>query len=169
MNVVNSLFQSFRWWGASEKSGRGRKIDEGKNRAAPVSPRFFPLVFLFALATYDLTCSPLSKRLEQATLSRKIRRLYRGSYRVLNSWKSFEICLSNFPDLEKVWKMKIKSGKMVKCLEILFVCFESYSKCFRSEMFFVLVECYSCWSNVIQSRLNPNPNPNPKAAFSKKR
>ena len=25
---------------------------------------------------------------------------------------------------------------MVKCLEILFVCFESYSKCFRSEMLF---------------------------------
>ena len=57
--------------------GRGRKIDEGKNRAgkgrersrsapALVSPRFFSLVFLFALATYYLTCSPRSKRLELA-------------------------------------------------------------------------------------------------------
>ena len=33
---------------------------------APVSPSFFPLVFLFAFAAYDLTCSPLSKRMEQA-------------------------------------------------------------------------------------------------------
>ena len=46
--------------------GSGRKIDEGKN-GAPVCPSFFPLVFLFSLAAYDLTCSPLSKRLEQAT------------------------------------------------------------------------------------------------------
>ena len=58
---------------------RGRKIDEGKNRAGkgreifslpPQSPLvFFPLVFLFAFAAYDLTCSPLSKRLEQAKTS----------------------------------------------------------------------------------------------------
>lgn len=31
-------------------------------------PSFFPLVFLLALTTYDLTCSPLSERLEQARL-----------------------------------------------------------------------------------------------------
>ena len=65
---MTSLFQAFAWWGAGKKLGRQRKIDEGKNRApAPVSPRFFPLVLLFALVAYDLTCSPLSKRLEQAS------------------------------------------------------------------------------------------------------
>ena len=42
-----SLFQAFRWWGVGNQS--------------PLV--FFPLLFLFA---YDLTCSPLSKRLEQA-------------------------------------------------------------------------------------------------------
>ena len=76
---ISSLFQAFGWWGADKKLGRRRKIYEGKNRAgkrregflapAPVSPRFFPLVFLFALGAYDLTCSPLSNRLEQATTS----------------------------------------------------------------------------------------------------
>ena len=49
--------------GSGKTLGSGRKIDEGKNRAL-----FLPLVFLFALAAYDLTCSPLSKRLEQANL-----------------------------------------------------------------------------------------------------
>ena len=34
--------------------------------------------------------------------------------------------LSNFPDLEKVWEVAIKSGKMVKSLEFFF--FLSYSK-----------------------------------------
>ena len=33
--------------------------------------------------------------------------------------------LSNFPDLEKVWEVAIKSGKMVKSLEFFFL---SYSK-----------------------------------------
>ena len=76
---ISSLFQEFGWWGVGKKLGRRRKLYEGKNRAgkgregflaaAPVSPRFFPLVFLFALGAYDLTCSPLSKRLEQATTS----------------------------------------------------------------------------------------------------
>ena len=50
--------------GSGQTLGSGRKIDEGKNRA-----RFLPLVFLFALAAYDLTCSPLSKRLEKANLT----------------------------------------------------------------------------------------------------
>ena len=55
--------------GSGQKIRAPRIIDEGKNRApAPVSPRFFPLVFLFVLAAYDSTCSPLSKRLEQASL-----------------------------------------------------------------------------------------------------
>ena len=77
--MQDSLFQAFGWWGAGKKLGRRRKIDEGKNRAgkgrerrflapAPVSPRFFPLVFLFVLAAYDLTCFPLSKRLELSHL-----------------------------------------------------------------------------------------------------
>ena len=40
-----SQFQAFRWWGVSKKLvGRGQKIDEGKNRAGKVSPRFFPRV-----------------------------------------------------------------------------------------------------------------------------
>ena len=42
-----------------------RRSDDGE-RAKTVSPRFFPLVFLFVLAAYDLICSPLSKGLEQA-------------------------------------------------------------------------------------------------------
>ena len=45
IRTICSLCQAFRWWGAGEK-----------------------LTFLFAFVAYDLTCSPLSKRLEQATL-----------------------------------------------------------------------------------------------------
>ena len=53
-----SQFQAFRRWGVSKKLvGRGQKIDEGKNRAGKVSPRFFSLVFLFVLAAYNLTLS----------------------------------------------------------------------------------------------------------------
>ena len=48
---------------------------------------------------------------------------------------------SNFSDLEKVWKREMKSGKMVKSLEFLFL--QSYKKCFISEFFFVLVSSYS--------------------------
>ena len=48
---------------------------------------------------------------------------------------------SNFSDLEKVWKREMKSGKMVKSLEFLFL--QSYNKCFISEFFFVLVSSYS--------------------------
>ena len=53
-------------------------------------------------------------------------------------------CLpSNFPDLEKDWKMEIKSGQMVKRIEFFFF-FQSYNKCFRSEfLFFILVKSYS--------------------------
>ena len=83
------MFQAFGWWGAGKELGRRRKINEGKNRAgkgrerkrerrflapAPVSARFFPLMFLFVLAAYDLTCSPLSKRLEQANIRHGISR-----------------------------------------------------------------------------------------------
>ena len=50
---------------------------------------------------------------------------------------------SNFPDLEKVWKMEIKSGKLLKSLELVYFLFQSYNKCFRSEMLSVLVESYS--------------------------
>ena len=48
---------------------------------------------------------------------------------------------SNFSDLEKAWKREMKSGKMVKSLEFLFL--QSYNKCFISEFFFVLVSSYS--------------------------
>ena len=34
---------------------------------------------------------------------------------------------SNFPDLGKDWKMELKSGKMVKSLDIFFVLVKSYS------------------------------------------
>ena len=50
---------------------------------------------------------------------------------------------SNFPELEEVWKMEIKSGKMVKNLEYFF---KSYNKCSISEFF-------SFWSNHTQSRV----------------
>ena len=60
------MFQAFGWWGAGKKLGCRQKIDEGKNRAGHSIPSFFPLMFLFVLAAYDLTCSPRSKRLEQA-------------------------------------------------------------------------------------------------------
>ena len=47
--LYDSLFQAFGWWGAGEKLGRRRKIDEGKNRAGrapPLSPLvFFPSCF----------------------------------------------------------------------------------------------------------------------------
>ena len=52
-----SLFQAFRWRAGEKLVGRG-----------PILPSLFPLEFLFALTAYDLTCSPLSKRLEQASL-----------------------------------------------------------------------------------------------------
>ena len=54
--------------------GSGRKIDEGKNRALQS-----PLVFLLALAAYYLTCSPLSKRLEQVKVSSKRKKGSPGS------------------------------------------------------------------------------------------
>ena len=38
---------------------------------------------------------------------------------------------SNFPDLEKVWKIERKSSEMVKVVSF----FESYNKCFISEFF----------------------------------
>ena len=52
--------------------GAGEKLTREKiGRPSPSS--FFPLVFLFALAAYDLTCSPLSKHLEQATVDMQSR------------------------------------------------------------------------------------------------
>ena len=58
----HGLLQAFRWWGAGKKLTR-EKI--GLEKVLPQSP----LVFLFALAAYNLTRSPVSKRLEQATLA----------------------------------------------------------------------------------------------------
>ena len=36
-----SLFQAFGWWGAGQKLGRRRKIDEGKNRAGKGRERLY--------------------------------------------------------------------------------------------------------------------------------
>ena len=52
---------------AGEKLTREKIGREKVSRSRPNLPSFFPLVFLFALAAYDLTCSLLSKRVEQAT------------------------------------------------------------------------------------------------------
>ena len=49
---------------------------------------------------------------------------------VLNSWN----LPSNFPDLKKVLKIEVKSGKLVTSLEF-FSFFQSYNKCFISEFF----------------------------------
>ena len=49
---------------------------------------------------------------------------------VLNSWN----LPSNFPDLKKVLKIEVKSGKLVTSLEFFFF-FQSYNKCFISEFF----------------------------------
>ena len=55
--------------GVDEKLTRG-KIGQEKGGVFSLLPQspliFFPLLFLFALSTYDLTCSPLSKCLELA-------------------------------------------------------------------------------------------------------
>ena len=61
----------------------------------------------------------------------------------MNSWKSLEI-RSNFPDLEKVWKMEIKSEKMLKSLEF-------FSK-LRQQVLYKWI-FFSFWSNLIQSCL----------------
>ena len=50
---------------------------------------------------------------------------------------------------------------MVKCLKIFLFVLKATASALE-------VRCFSCWSNLIQSRLNPNPNPNPKTAFFKK-
>ena len=65
-----------------------------------------------------------------------------GLYRVLNSWN----LPSNFPNLEKVWKIEVKSWKNGKKSWFFFL--ESYNKCFTREIFF------SCVSNLIQSHLH---------------
>ena len=63
-----------------------------------------------------------------------------GSYRVLNSWKSLEICPAiNFSDLEQVWRIDRKSGKMVKSLKFVFRAITRASWF----SFFVLVKSYS--------------------------
>ena len=55
-------------------------------------------------------------------------------------------CLpSNFPDLEKDWKMEIKSGQMVKRIEFFFF-FKATTSALEVNF------CFSFWSNLIQSR-----------------
>ena len=61
--------------------------------------------------------------------------------------------LSNFPDLEKVWKIEIKSGKNGKKSYVFFI--QSYTKCFVSEFI-------SFWSDLIQSRPYVCPAPRKK-------
>ena len=68
-------------------------------------------------------------------------KFYTGFVQSLEFLKKSRNLPSNFPDLGKVWKREIKSGKMVKSLEFLF--FQSYNMCFISEIFFVLVNSYS--------------------------
>ena len=61
-------------------------------------------------------------------------------------WQSVEFLkkswnlLSNFPDMEKVWKMEIKSGKIVKSLE------------FFSKLRQLLYNLFWFWSNLNRSR-----------------
>ena len=56
-------------------------------------------------------------------------------------------CLpSNFPDLEKDWKMEIKSGQMVKRIEFFFFFFKATTSALEVNF------CFSFWSNLIQSR-----------------
>ena len=52
---------------------------------------------------------------------------------------------SNFPDLEKVWKIEINYGENGKSLKLLFffLLFQSFKKCFIRELVFVLVKSYS--------------------------
>ena len=63
-----------------------------------------------------------------------------GWYRVLNSWKSLEICL----DLDKSGNWEIKSEKKIVISSEFF--FQSYNKCFLRELMFLFL------SNLIQSR-----------------
>ena len=63
----------------------------------------------------------------------------------IQSWN----LLSNFPVLEKVWKIEIKSGrKMVKSF------FQSYNNCFISEFFLLLVKSYSISPICLQHIIN---------------
>ena len=65
---------------------------------------------------------------------------FQGSYRVLNSWN----LPSNFPDVKKVLKIEVKSGKLFTSLEFFF---------FFSKLQQVLHKwIFSRWSNLIQSR-----------------
>jgi len=66
---------------------------------------------------------------------------FNGKTKVLGDLNELCETFRVFSRLEKVWKIEVKSGKMVKSLE--FFSFQSYNKCFISEIFFVLVKSYS--------------------------
>ena len=66
-----------------------------------------------------------------------VRYLTQGLYSLEFLKKSLNLP-SSFLDLDKVWKMVIKSGQRVKSFF-----FQSYNKCFTSEIFFDLVKFYS--------------------------
>ena len=63
------------------------------------------------------------------SITSKIQTSIKGSYGVLNSWKSLEVC----PAIFQIWK---KSGKMLKSLEFIFYFFQTYNKSFISDYFF---------------------------------
>ena len=58
-----------------------------------------------------------------------------------NSWN----LPSNFPLLEKVWKMEITSGKWLKVLSLFIFFFKTTTSALE-------VKCFPFWSNLIQSR-----------------
>ena len=71
------------------------------------------------------------------SITSKIQTSIKGSYGVLNSWKSLEVC----PAIFQTWK---KSGKMLKSLEFFFFFSNLQQELYK--WFF-----FSFWSNLIQS------------------
>ena len=61
-----------------------------------------------------------------------------GSYRVLNSWKSLEIC----PVIFQTRKSLENRDDVRKRMKKSWVFFQRYNKCFISEFFFVFVKSY---------------------------
>ena len=65
----------------------------------------------FMKDVFDLSCSKLQ--------------VYAGFVQSLEFLRKCWNLPSNFPDLEKVWKMEIKYGKIVKSLEVFFLVFKA--------------------------------------------
>ena len=62
---------------------------------------------------------------------------FQGSYRVLNSWN----LPSNFPDLKKVFKIEVKSRKLVASLKFFF--FSKLQQVLHKWIFFPVAKSYS--------------------------